>query len=557
MTLANRMLVTSMIVAVLCLWAMFASGMGVAKADHFRYGHISWVPGEGNTIQFTLRNAFRRSFDHNPAYRCMDPATFVFTPCSAADGLPAPGDVFRENVGGTVLSTGDGMVIDGPFRGGLFFVVTSIDPTNEWLFASALDPTSLPAIDTVIDHTYDAPGNYVASVGVCCRLSRFSGVNEHINNPDGRYRVETMVNVGSGNSPPVTVLPPIVICPKDGLCSFAVPAADPNGDALRFRLSDETEAGSGFTQPGPPHAPNTASIDPATGQYAWDTTGATHATASDANTLYSTQVTIEDLDGAGNVKSKIAVDFFILLTTLTGDPPVVNSSPGAPACGSSLTVNSGSTLTFPVESSDPDPGQTVTLNAVGLPPGARMTPPLPTSGNPVSSTFTWTPTEADQGVTVITFTATDDSSQQAGRQTVCSIAVLAAPPNKCPLSQGFWKNHEDNWPADSLVLGDRSYAQDELVELLRTPTRGDASLILAHQLIAAKLNIAHGSDPTPVRNIVNEADDLLSSSGGTLRHRMKSSSLSGRQMTDLAQVLDEYNNGLLTSDCEPSNEAPQ
>ena len=59
-----------------------------------------------------------------------------------------------------------------------------------------------------------------------------------------------------------------------------------------------------------------------------------------------------------------------------------------------------------------------------------MTPALPTSGNPVSSTFSWTPTAADAGTYVITFTATDNSGEQAGLQTLCSITLVVTSATK-------------------------------------------------------------------------------------------------------------------------------
>jgi hypothetical protein len=92
-----------------------------------------------------------------------------------------------------------------------------------------------------------------------------------------------------------------------------VPATDPDGDTLRFRLSTAPEADTGaFTQPGPPSAPNAASIDPTSGVYTWNTNGATLGPVA-LNTLYSTQVTIEERDGQANLKGKVAIDFFIQL----------------------------------------------------------------------------------------------------------------------------------------------------------------------------------------------------------------------------------------------------
>jgi hypothetical protein len=66
----------------------------------------------------------------------------------------------------------------------------------------------------------------------------------------------------------------------------------------------------------------------------------------------------------------------------------------------------------------------------------------------------------------------------------------------CTLTQGFWKNHEEVWPVTSLVIGGETYDQALLLEILRTPTLGDASMILGHQLIAALLNVANGATPS-------------------------------------------------------------
>src|SRR5882672_3225227 len=70
----------------------------------------------------------------------------------------------------------------------------------------------------------------------------------------------------------------------------------------------------------------------------------------------------------------------------------------------------------------------------------------------------------------------------------------------CPLGQGFWKNHSEDWPVTSLVLGSQTYTRDELLDLLPpTKSKGaDATLILARQLIAAKLNMQNNSDATAV-----------------------------------------------------------
>jgi hypothetical protein len=101
----------------------------------------------------------------------------------------------------------------------------------------------------------------------------------------------------------------------------------------------------------------------------------------------------------------------------------------------------------------------------------------------------------------------------------------------------------------SLTLGTVVYNQLQLLSILNTPVKGDASIILAYQLIAAKLNIANGSDPTPIAATIATADGLLD--GCMLPCNVKPSSPLGMQMTAAAAILDQYNNGLLTADCTP------
>ena len=104
----------------------------------------------------------------------------------------------------------------------------------------------------------------------------------------------------------------------------------------------------------------------------------------------------------------------------------------------------------------------------------------------------------------------------------------------------------------SLMLGSQTYTKMELLHILMTPARGDASLILADQLIAAKLNIANGSDPTPISSTITHADSLLSMFSGKLPYNVKPSSAIGQMMVSDANTLDNYNNGLLTPGCSGS-----
>jgi hypothetical protein len=129
-------------------------------------------------------------------------------------------------------------------------------------------------------------------------------------------------------------------------------------------------------------------------------------------------------------------------------------------------------------------------------------------------------------------------------------------PSRCPHPQGYWKTNPALWPVTSLVLGSQTYAKTELLTILKTSvgtgTKADASLLLADQLIAAKLNIANGSDPAPVSTTITHADGLLSAFGGNkLPYKVKPSSAIGQMMVNDGTTLGNYNNGLLTPVCSP------
>src|SRR5688572_7545396 len=79
----------------------------------------------------------------------------------------------------------------------------------------------------------------------------------------------------------------------------------------------------------------------------------------------------------------------------------------SPSCASTFQATVGVPLTFSVLASDADAGDAVELGVTGLPTGAQLSTPLPASGNPVSTDFSWTPAAGDTGSHVITFSAFD------------------------------------------------------------------------------------------------------------------------------------------------------
>jgi hypothetical protein len=121
----------------------------------------------------------------------------------------------------------------------------------------------------------------------------------------------------------------------------------------------------------------------------------------------------------------------------------------------------------------------------------------------------------------------------------------------CPQHAAEWKRQPGAWPVPHLVLGVRSYGKHALLGLLRAPVHGDASLRLARQLIAAKLNLALGADPAPASTAIAEADALLARFPGALPYQVRPHSRLGRAMFEQAAALEAYNDGTLTPFCAP------
>jgi hypothetical protein len=114
--------------------------------------------------------------------------------------------------------------------------------------------------------------------------------------------------------------------------------------------------------------------------------------------------------------------------------------------------------------------------------------------------------------------------------------------SSCTLTQGYWKNHVEAWPVSELMLGGRTYSQAELLSILNKSTAGNGLISMAHQLIAAKLNIANGSDPSAVATAIANADMMI---GSLVIPPVGSGYLHPSTTSALNNQLDSYNRGLI------------
>ena len=330
--------------------------------SHFRFGHVTWTraPGTRN-VTFVVTQAWRS------------------TACSTVT-LRFGDGFFSSGVGGPIIAT----------------------LTDSAGFAYCVRQTT-------VAHTYATDGPFTARFGPrCCRISGL------VNASSASFRVETDVDLRSGNlGSPVSSIPPLLQMIQ-GVNSFALPIADPDGDTITCRMSTFAES-------------RIPSVALAGAQVLAVTPGCVlnwDASAAPLNARYAVQVMIEE-NRPGLPPNDVALDFII---EIVGG--VANQPPNCTLNGSAANViGPGQAFSISATGDDPDGGN-LTINHLGLPPGATLTPVAGTSGAvPFIGTFDWTPTVGDVGSAfAVSIIFTDPGFFQA----VCSFSVTVTQVDNTP-----------------------------------------------------------------------------------------------------------------------------
>ena len=367
-----------------CLAMGFSST--AAFASHLRGTSVSWSPSAvSGKVQVTMQYSQRTS------YGC-DAGTCV--------------------LGGTIsvpFNYGDGSAaVTIPLT------ITSLNAAEDYLSATG-----------TFTHTYTAVGPFTAFYESNARVSTIKSGH------DQDLRMETLVSPFSTNHSPVASMPAIVTVPLQASTGFTVSAADADGNPLSFRLSTASE------MYGLPSFSCAAQQPPGltinnSGQVTWDTTQITAAagcgfSAPVSGDLWTVQFMVQDLDSSNVVKSKVPVDLIIKFISSTEAPPtVVFNNPGP------ITAVPGTPITFSISANDTTANSRVTFNATGLPVGATATNTNQTLTPPSTSTFSWTPTAAQTGSYVITYTVTNDTFEQTLASVTINVPSVLPPVASCP-----------------------------------------------------------------------------------------------------------------------------
>jgi hypothetical protein len=372
----------------LCLAISFAGT--AAFASHLRGTSVSWSPtGTTGTVQFTIQYSQRTSAGGCAAGTCVLGGTIAIQ--------------FNFGDGSNPVSVNE--------------TITSVNSAEDYFSATG-----------TVTHTYPGAGPYTAFYQNNARVSTIkSGENQNL-------RMETLVSplANPVNHSPIASMPAIVTVPLQATAGFTVSAADQDVDNLSFRLSTAAEMYGVPAFSCVAQQPPGLSIDNS-GQVTWDTTKITAAgcgfSAPLSGDLWTVQFMVQDLDSSNNVKSKVPVDLIIKFIVSTEAPPTLTLSNPGP-----ITARPNTPLTFTVGSDDTTANSRVTLNVTGLPVGATNTNVNQTLIPPLSSTFSWTPTVAQAGSYVVTYTVTNDTFEQTLASVTINVPSLSPPIASCPVS---------------------------------------------------------------------------------------------------------------------------
>jgi len=132
---------------------------------------------------------------------------------------------------------------------------------------------------------------------------------------------------------------------------------------------------------------------------------------------------------------------------------------------------------------------------------------------------------------------------------------MPPPPAGCTYTQGYWKTHSAYGPAgpadgtwDLLASGPDTpffLSGQTWYEVFWTSPSGNAYYNLAHQYMAAKLNVLNGADPTDAASAIASAEALFGTYTPAQIGALKGNNSLRQQFLSLAGTLDYYNMGLI------------
>jgi hypothetical protein len=181
--------------------------------------------------------------------------------------------------------------------------------------------------------------------------------------------------------------------------------------------------------------------------------------------------------------------------------------------------------------------------SVSIPPGMHASPS--NAGNDDALDSDGVPDNF--GNSVGTVVLSEDETWDTGTDFGFFTPSTAPPPGTG--TPGYWKNHPEAWPQDTIVVGGVSYTKAEAIAILNQVGK-DKTITMFSSLVPAMLNVMVGNDSSCVQTTIDAANAWMATSG-PVGSGVHAASVAWKLGEPLHRHLDNYNNGGL---CAPHRE---
>jgi SdrD B-like domain len=224
-----------------------------------------------------------------------------------------------------------------------------------------------------------------------------------------------------------------------------------------------------------------------------------------------------------------------------GDSKIVGAVVSVVVDGITYTVPTDENGFYDFGFIEPPPGEYQI--SVQIPPGTMPSPANAGSDDTLDSDGV--SDELGNSVATLDYTGTPDANTDFGFH----LAPTQAPGTGTP---GYWKNHPEAWPVNSIVIGGHTYSKAEALSFLDTPGK-DKRLTMFSSLLSAMLNVLVGNDASCVSKTISDPDELdanewmatYAPDGVGVGPAVHASSFAWKIGEPLHRQMDNYNNGML------------
>ena len=88
-----------------------------------------------------------------------------------------------------------------------------------------------------------------------------------------------------------------------------------------------------------------------------------------------------------------------------------------------------------------------------------------------------------------------------------TVNIFCGPGTGTP---GYWMNHPEAWPVESITIGGITYPKMEAIGYMLAPVIGDKTFTMFPALVAARLNVLIGNNDSCIAATITEADGWIS-----------------------------------------------